>query len=143
MIIKFHEFTNIFFCLHFLISPTIFELLHLSMDLTYRNVSPHFGNLRGRIFTHIMIEIINIIIECHLNSGSFLFCLLFLPYNQASKISPASFKDPQIRSKLLHRNVSPHFRILRPSRIRWYMSWTTGNILDALNFALKMDGHVL
>ena len=127
----------------FLISPPIFELLRLSMDLTYRNVTPHFGNLRGRIFTHIMIEIINIIIECHLNSGSFLFCPLFLPYNQAFKISPASFKDSQIRSKLLHRNFSPHFRILRPSRIRWYMSWTTENILGALNFALKMDGHVL
>ena len=127
----------------FLISPPIFELLRLSMDLTYRNVTPHFGNLRGRIFTHIMIEIIDIIIKFHLNSGSFLFCPLFLPYHQASRIPPASFKDPQIRSKLLHRNVSPHFRILRPSRIRWYMSWGTGNILGALNFALKMDGHVL
>ena len=91
----------------FLISPPIFELLRLSMDLTYRNVTPHFGNLRGRIFTHIMIEIIDIIIKFHLNSGSFLFCPLFLPYHQASRIPPASFKDPQIRSKLLHRNVSP------------------------------------
>ena len=131
------------FAYNFLISPPIFELLHLSMVLTYRNVTPHFGNLRGRIFTHIMIEIINSIIECHLNSGSFLFCPLFLPYNQAFKISPASFKDPQIRSKLLHRNVSPHFRILRPSRIRWYMSRGTGNILCALNFAFKTDGHIL
>ena len=131
------------FAYNCLILPPIFELLHLSMVLTYRNVTPHFGNLRGRIFTHIMIEIIKSIKECYLNSGSFLFCPLFLPYNQAFEISPASFKDPQIRSKLLHRNVSPHFRILRPSRIRWYMSWTTGNILDALNFALKMDGHVL
>ena len=131
------------FAYQFLISLPIFELLHLSMDLTYRNVTPHFGNLRGRIFTHIMIEIINIIIECPLNSGSFLFCPLFLPYNQASKISPASFKDPQIRSKLLHRNVSPHFRILRPSRIRWCMSWGNEKNLVALNFALKTDSHVL
>ena len=47
----------------FLISPPIFELLHLSMVLTYRNVTPHLGNLRGRILTHIMIEIINIMAE--------------------------------------------------------------------------------
>ena len=65
----------------FLISPPIFELLRLSMDLTYRNVTPHFGNLRGRIFTHIMIEIINNIIN--------------LPYNQASRIPPASHKSGQ------------------------------------------------
>ena len=131
------------FAYNFLISPPIFELLHLSMVLTYRNVTPHFGNLRGRIFTHILIESINIMMECHKNSRSFLFCPFFLPYNQASKVSPDSFKDPQIRSKLIYRNVSPHFRILRPSRIKWYMSWGTGNILGAFYLALKMDGHVL
>ena len=69
--------------------------------------------------------------------------LSLLPYNQAFKISPASFKEPQIRSKLLHRNVSPHFRILRPSRIRWCMSWGNEKNLVALNFALKTDSHVL
>ena len=127
------------FAYNFLISPPIFELLHLSMVLTYRNVTPHFGNLRGRIFTHILIESINIMMECHKNSRSFLFCPFFLPYNQASKVSPDSFKDPQIRSKLIYRNC----RILRPSRIKWYMSWGTGNILGAFYLALKMDGHVL
>ena len=127
------------FAYNFLISPPIFELLHLSMVLTYRNVTPHFGNLRGRIFTHILIESINIMMECHKNSRSFLFCPFFLP----SKVSPDSFKDPQIRSKLIYRHVSPHFRILRPSRIKWYMSWDTGNILGAFYLALKMDGHVL
>ena len=47
------------FAYNFLISPPIFELLPLSMVSTYRDVTPHFGNLRGRIFTHIMIAIIN------------------------------------------------------------------------------------
>ena len=131
------------FAYNLLISPPIFELLYLSMVLTYINVTHHFGNLRGRISTHIMIESINIMMECHWNSRSFLFCQLFLPYNQPSNISPASFKDPQIRSKLIYRNVSPHFRILRPSRIWWYMSWGTGNIPGAFNIVLKMDGHVL
>ena len=42
------------FAYNFLISPPIFELLHLSMVLTYRNVTPHLGNLRGRILTHIV-----------------------------------------------------------------------------------------
>ena len=51
------------FAYNFLISQPIFELLHLSMVLTYRNVTPHLENLRGRIITHIMIQIINIMAE--------------------------------------------------------------------------------
>ena len=91
----------------FLISPPIFELLRLSMDLTYRNVTPHFGNLRGRKLKHIMFEIINIMIESHLNLGSFLFCPLFLPYDQASKISPASFKDRESRGFKYQESIMP------------------------------------
>ena len=53
------------FAYNFLISPPIFELLHLSMVLTYRIVTPHFGNLRGRISSHIMIEITIFMMECH------------------------------------------------------------------------------
>ena len=52
------------FAYNFLISQPIFELLHLSMVLT-RIVTPHFGNLRGRISSHIMIEITIFMMECH------------------------------------------------------------------------------
>ena len=44
--------------------------------------------------------------------------------------------------KLTHRNVSPHFRILRPSRIRGNMCWGAKICPQASNMVMKVIGKV-
>ena len=44
--------------------------------------------------------------------------------------------------KLTHRNVSPHFRILRPIRIRGNMCWGAKISLQAWNVVMKVSGEV-
>ena len=58
------------------------------------------------------------------------------------KFYPVPQKQPQLWSKSTHRNVSPHFRILRPRAIKQNMVQGAENSLRTSNMALKLIGHV-
>ena len=58
------------------------------------------------------------------------------------KFYPVPQKQPQLWSKSTHRNVSPHFRNLRPRPIKQNMFWGAENSQWTSNMALKLIDHV-